>query len=278
MRESSSSASGRYGCVAVHTTHRSLVAHAHSELNLVFLLRGGATRCRVADEEFMLDRSVGMLVNPWTPHQRMASDDGTASEILALFPDTRWLSSVLRLREDLPLVRLFPKACVTLTADLRDQIDRLAARVRDAAAGASEALEVSMRQLLMSLADTYVDDATRRRFHLREQAMDARIVRAALLLGEGLATTPSATEVAGTVGLSRSRFFEQFKQCIGVSPQQYVDWARMTLARRLLATDRSVAQVAGELGFATPGSFSRFFTQHLGVTPIEFKTGAVSTV
>ena len=81
------------------------------------------------------------------------------------------------------------------------------------------------------------------------------------LIRETAMENPNLDEVASRVGLSRSRFFEQFKTCVGASPQQYLDWARMAVATRLLATtQRSLAVIS----FAThdpadPAGFSRQF-------------------
>ena len=75
------------------------------------------------------------------------------------------------------------------------------------------------------------------------------------------------------------RFFEQFRRCVGVSPQQYLRWRRMARATQRLS-DRgvAVAEVAGELGFTAPGHFSRFFEQHIGFTPREDALGGGAAI
>ena len=71
--------------------------------------------------------------------------------------------------------------------------------------------------------------------------------------------------------------FEQFKTCVGASPQQYLDWERMALATRRLANLQvSVADVAFELGFSAPSHFARFFSQHIGLPPSDFRKGMLS--
>ena len=73
-----------------------------------------------------------------------------------------------------------------------------------------------------------------------------------------------------------ARFFEQFKTCVGVPPQQYLDWARMAVATELLACGKqSLAEISDELGFAAPSHFARFFTQHMGVPPSDYRRGVI---
>jgi AraC-like DNA-binding protein len=78
--------------------------------------------------------------------------------------------------------------------------------------------------------------------------------------------------VASAVGMSRSRLFHQFKACMGISPQQYLDWIRIGIATQLLAERHAtIGDVAHQLGFSAQGHFTRFFVQHLGLSPSEFR-------
>jgi AraC-like DNA-binding protein len=91
------------------------------------------------------------------------------------------------------------------------------------------------------------------------------------------AQNPNLDDIASSVGLSRSRFFEQFKNCVGSSPQQYLDWERMALATRMLSCPRAtVAEVSDKLGFSAPSHFARFFSQHIGLPPSDFKRGLIT--
>jgi AraC-like DNA-binding protein len=72
--------------------------------------------------------------------------------------------------------------------------------------------------------------------------------------------------------MSRSRFFEQFKRCVGAPPQHYIDLVRIRLAVQAIgASDGPLISVSEALGFKEPCHFSRFFTQHVGVSPSEFR-------
>jgi AraC-like DNA-binding protein len=278
MRETQLSATvqGSFGRVATHTTARALVEHAHFEFNFIFKVGGADTGFRVGRQEFMLDHSVGILVNPWMPHAKMTSEEGAATDVLTILPDAQWLAATLELH-DLPLVKLFARPCVELTPQIRAQVDRLARTMRAGAAFSDSSYEPMVKELVVGLTNAYADANMRETFHRRDRPMDARVSRSLGLIREAAAENPNLDDIASRVGLSRSRFFEQFKACVGASPQQYLDWARMAVATKLLAsTHKSVADVSHELGFSAASHFARFFAQHMGVAPSEFKRGVIT--
>ncbi len=266
---------GRFGRVAIHATARPLVEHAHLEVNLIFHIGGAPTGFRVGQAECVLDADSVVLVNPWLPHAKLPSDGGE-TQVLTVLPDPAWLGETLSL-PDLPLVKLFSRPHAQVTPAVGQWRDALAATIHAGAAYGDTRIEPLVRSLVLAVSEAYVDPAMRSAFHRRDRPMDARISRALACMREAAPANPNLDEIASRVGLSRSRFFEQFKACIGASPQQYQDWVRMAVATRLLAsTDRTVADVSFELGFSAPSHFARFFAQHMGVPPSDFKRGLIT--
>lgn len=266
---------GRFGRIATHATQRALVEHAHSEFNFIFWVGGAHTGFRVGKSDYSLEEQTAILVNPWLPHAKLLSADGPTL-VLTVLPDPAWLAHTLDMQE-MPIVKLFSKACVAVTPRVRAQVDRLAATMNAGAAFADNAYEPMVRELVRTLADEYADPELRKTFYRRDRPMDARIARALRLIRESAEANPNVDEIACRVGLSRSRFFEQFKACVGASPQQYLDWARMAVATKLLAsTEQTVADVSFQLGFSAPSHFARFFAQHMGVPPSDFKRGVIT--
>ncbi|MEN0070612.1 MAG: AraC family transcriptional regulator [Propionicimonas sp.] len=80
-------------------------------------------------------------------------------------------------------------------------------------------------------------------------------------LTEDLSAQLSLTELAAGVGLSPSYLTAVFKAHTGYSPMQYRTLLRMQRARELLDTsDRSIAEVAREVGYDDVAYFSRRFS------------------
>ncbi|MBN9384188.1 MAG: helix-turn-helix transcriptional regulator [Chitinophagaceae bacterium] len=73
--------------------------------------------------------------------------------------------------------------------------------------------------------------------------------------------------------LSKYHFLRLFRSAYGYSPHQYIQQVRMEKARHLLAVTRvPVAEVADLLGFADSQSFSRLFSQRMGVSPSQYRS------
>lgn len=79
-------------------------------------------------------------------------------------------------------------------------------------------------------------------------------------------------ELAELIHLSEDRFNHLFKECLGVSPLQYMNEVRLDKAMQLVKCGRcSVTEVAEMVGFADYNYFGRLFRRKFGVTPTQVK-------
>ena len=65
--------------------------------------------------------------------------------------------------------------------------------------------------------------------------------------------------LARLAGYSRYHFARLFKRETGVTVLEYIDACRIRRTRELMAAGRTYAEVADELGFSSPQSFSRWY-------------------
>lgn len=95
--------------------------------------------------------------------------------------------------------------------------------------------------------------------------------RACEFIANNFASSITVTEVAGHVGVCRSRLYRAFRDHLDTTPLLYLTRFRMQQACMLLTkTDLSVKAVAYSVGFEDPLHFSRRFKEILGVTPSEY--------
>ncbi len=79
-------------------------------------------------------------------------------------------------------------------------------------------------------------------------------------------------EAARLCHLSPAYFSRQFKRVLSMTYGDYVRTHRLHLAaRRLLESDITVAELAYDLGFATPSHFTAVFGRRFGVTPRAYR-------
>ena len=80
-------------------------------------------------------------------------------------------------------------------------------------------------------------------------------------------------ELAGLVGLSRGHFMRAFKQSTGRTVHAFVEEARLDRAKALLCADQlPIKQIAADLGFADPSSFSLAFHRMTGIAPGRYRS------
>ncbi|KQW45436.1 MULTISPECIES: AraC family transcriptional regulator [unclassified Roseateles] len=79
-------------------------------------------------------------------------------------------------------------------------------------------------------------------------------------------------ELARTAGLSRTGLAERFRDAMGDTPLSYLRTVRLQAAMRWLSeSDRTLEQVAQEVGYQDAFSFSKAFKREVGVSPREFR-------
>ncbi|MEO1241117.1 MAG: AraC family transcriptional regulator [Pseudomonadota bacterium] len=89
---------------------------------------------------------------------------------------------------------------------------------------------------------------------------DPYVSRALGVLHKDIAKEWTVDDLSREVGLSRSAFADRFSRLIGTSPKQYLTSWRMQRAAQLLQnSNRSVAQVAEDVGYDSVAAFSRAF-------------------
>lgn len=80
-------------------------------------------------------------------------------------------------------------------------------------------------------------------------------------------------DIASYIGINRSYFTSIFKKKLNVSPQQYLITYRLSEAARFLrTTDLSINEIAEQIGYDNPSTFSRRFKQIYGISPQSYKT------
>ena len=81
-------------------------------------------------------------------------------------------------------------------------------------------------------------------------------------------------DLGDEVGLSRVQLYRKVKAITGLSPVELLRQMRLQQGYALLtSTNKTVAEIAFEVGFGTPGYFSKCFKQHFGKYPMDVRSG-----
>ena len=97
--------------------------------------------------------------------------------------------------------------------------------------------------------------------------VDLRVLHVARRLKAELPEMVSVADLAANVGLSADRLTHLFTEEFGLSIRRYALWAKMRRAAVLLGKEKSLTEVAQQVGFSDSSHLSRTFQQFFGLAP-----------
>lgn len=269
---------GSFGRVALLDMDRPLVTHAHHHCHILLKASGSDTSFLVRNLQQPLTEDSAVLINAWEPHSyahRVVS--GPRTVILALYIDCGWLANA---HSQLSVSRhphFFPQPCVRISPRMRKLADDLAVEVLCVDDFPQQRLEERLFDLVMALIDPFSEwrnaATLMRTGHQRRS--DPRIGRAIGYLQAHVGEQLDMDCLADHSNLSRAHFFALFRRCTSLTPALYANVLRMESAIEGLArSDVSAAELSHRLGFSAQSHFTRFFRQHLGITPTDYRRKA----
>ncbi|MFZ6046966.1 GlxA family transcriptional regulator [Pseudomonas sp. CR3202] len=82
----------------------------------------------------------------------------------------------------------------------------------------------------------------------------------------------SLSDMAARAGLGERTFLRRFQQATGMRPTEYCQQLRAAKARELLElTNRTVDQIAWEVGYQDPAAFRKVFNKMVGLSPTDYR-------
>ncbi|HMN50520.1 MAG TPA: AraC family transcriptional regulator [Xanthobacteraceae bacterium] len=269
---------GKFGRVALLDMDRSLVRHAHPHCHVLIKLEGADTQFSVGDEIVALTDRQAVLVNAWEPHAYVHNPLQPRTTILALYIEPEWLSMFRSNWSRATAPSLFQRPGGELSPRIRELSMNLA-NIMVLEPCAVETQESLLAELMIAVIErftpwrTIAHSATT--LAAERARMDWRIRRAVDLLRETPNKPVVIEEIAKESGLSRAQFYRLFQRSTNLTPNVYLNMLRMELAvRSVVDSPDSLAKVSCLLGFSAPPHFSRFFKDHAGASPNEFRNVA----
>lgn len=255
---------------------RSLVRHAHPHCHVLLKVQGADTSFSVGDEVVPLCDDTAVLVNAWQPHAYVHDPARPRTIILALYVEPIWLRSFRPNWGASGGPGFFERPMGIVSPRVRSLTDRLAmTMVHEPEARMQQ--EELLSDLMIAVIERFTAWRTVSMSYsdMARGAVDWRIRRAVDLIRSDPAASVDVNGLAREVGLSRAHFFRLFDKCYGMTPRVYLNVVRMELAvAYAVAGDDTFASISDRLGFSVPAHFTRFFRDHAGASPSEFRNVA----
>ena len=146
----------------------------------------------------------------------------------------------------------------------------------------AHAIDKHSRILIVSNIELFLNYCVRfydRQFVTREHAHKDVLTRFEGLLNDYFHSgkpqslgLPSVGYCAEQLHLSPKYFGDLVKKECGKSAQEYIQLKLIDIAKeKIFDTSKTISEVAYDLGFKYPSHFTRFFKQHVGSTPNEYR-------
>ena len=266
-------AHGAFGRFALLDMDGSLVRHAHPHCHVLLKVEGADTHFIVGNKVYPLTDTTAVLVNGWQPHSYVHYPERPRTVILALYIEPEWLTAFRPGWAASGAPGFFSYPSGEVSPRIRDLAMNLAADVMARPEARAEH-ETLLSDLMIAVIERFTPW---RSFPASIRAMsrrsgDWRIQKAVASMRSETRRGAFLESFARDAGLSRAHFFRLFEASVGVPPKVYLNVVRMERAvDAVLHQSASVTEISHQLGFAEPAHFTRFFRNHSGVSPREFR-------
>jgi AraC family transcriptional regulator len=285
-------AHGAFGRVTLLDLDRSLVRHAHPHCHVMIKVEGADAQLVVGRDLVRLGDDQAVLVNAWESHAYVHLKDSPRTVILALYIEPDWLRTFRPNWIAGSGAGFFERPAGDLGGGLGPRIRRLGldlAALMMAEPDSQATQERLVGELMIAVTERFTPwrelsplpggaagglsgGATGGSFGGGPGRLDWRIQRMVRLIRLDPRIAGDVNALAKESGLSRAHFYRLFERSARMTPHVYVNLLRTELAvSSVVATGDSLSAVGGRLGFSAPSHFTRFFRDHTGVTPSEFR-------
>ena len=264
---------GRFGRVALLNMSTSLIGHAHHHCHFLIKVGGADSAFRVRGQLTPLTQKQAVLVNAWE-HHAYEHQSPEQTQILALYIEPSWLAEIQRSLVASGHPHFFMHSTAILSEQTLKNVESFLLEFWWSDEFSAARLEQLLFDLVIDILRSHsqwheLPQLMRMRPHV---AKDPRIRHAMALMQQEECQSLIAVDFAQQVGLSRAHFYTLFLRDVGVSPLVYANVLRFEAAvRRLSLNKEAVADIAHDLGFSASSHFSRFFREHLGITPRDYR-------
>ena len=258
---------GPFGRAAALRPGNNLVPHAHRDAHIVIPVSGPAALAVVGPLRICMSGGTGVAVNPLTVHSFQLLNPADSVVLLTFYISPEWLNSHCGLSTTAP----FRSAEICLDEGMKATARALVDAI-EFGLTIDDTLVVETRLFLESLIALAIRHASRDRPAAALGQPDFRVRKAMLFMQHNLDARVTLEQVARSAGLSRPHLFSLFHEQTVLTPRIYWNVLRIENAiSQIRITEGPLGTVAYNLGFSSQGNFSRFFREHIGVSPVCFR-------
>ncbi len=259
----------------------------HERLEL-FLPLDGPARFRMGEQEVSLERGDLLVVDNLKLHH-VVDFPGFDTRVIVVSFMPEFVYSLGSPSHDYAFLLPFysrsgPHAHVMKTSDAEaPQAWRVLAQLLGCYFGKERAFfqagtKAFLLELLFVLAKRFRASEVMKWEFMQQQQRSIQLKRLFDHIQQHHAEKLSVDAAARIAGMSASQLMKKFKRVAGMTLVNYVNHVRLANGARLLReTDRTVAEIACEVGFSDQSYFNKRFRGAFGMSPVKFRTDRTTT-
>lgn len=256
---------GSFGKFRVLQLSTDLVPHAHPEAQLVFSLDQPTDDLMlVAGMQLKLNYRHAVFANPMEKHSHRLQS--TSCQVLVFYFENAWLIDFFGLPND---DNRFLMNQIHVSESLRRTVDCFVSL--SGSLKSCDETDFWVEKIANQLQDFSVTSKNK----IEDSSVDfdkENIQKALEYMQKNLLGHRDIDLMAKAIGVSRSQLFKLFRFRMKTTPNVCWNAMRMEYAKiQLSSLDRSINEVASELGFSESANFSRFFKDHAGFNPSHYQ-------
>ncbi|OPA74559.1 hypothetical protein BVG16_22570 [Paenibacillus selenitireducens] len=259
------------------------IVHAHWHINIEILyFLSGRAKVFLGGESHIVGKGDLILIHSHETHSIYAMDEENVSYIVTKF-DPEILFSTSRTIFESKYVLPFTMAKsnnqrVFAEAKIKDTlVPHLVQEIYDEFTSKNYGFELAVRTLICRVFLWFLRESQDQRLNwdvahsLKE--MDVQMLQKVFeYIDDNYRFDINAQTAARICNLSYSYFSRRFKAIMGKTFTNYLNYIRITEAEKLLlTTDKSMTEIALEVGFSNSSYFIQQFKQFKNISPVQFR-------
>lgn len=247
----------------------------HEQIELLYF-RAGSTLIRCGDRDYIAEAGDIILINPFEIHQVSYHGGEPLYDCLmidaSLYRDARQGICDTRYFDLLSDSHACFENHLQKDSQAIAHMQALCAELKEKAVAYELSVKAHVFGLFVCLFRSHVRSGTIFRQMVDNIERYERIKPVLEYMRENMREPIRLEALAKQCSMSPAHFCRIFRQITGTTPVQYLTSMRLHQAAALLKrTDRSISQIAEEVGFDDVGYLSRCFKKQFGLTPTQLK-------
>ena len=245
--------------------------HFHDELEFLPIY-SGRFLCRVDDVDYIAEAGDIVFVNAGVLHETFGLEEGTRWGLLQ-FRESNYLNTEIRkiIKYSVKLQNLEGSPVRILKSkELFDAVDTALRECTEK----NSAYEIMTRSHVLKIIGILYRDGI---LSNGEEAFNTpavqKILPAIMYINQNYSEDINLDSMSNMLGFDRSYFCRIFKNAMGATFTEYLNFVRICKAERKLSlTNERIVDISSEVGFASVSYFNKIFKKYKNCSPTVYRT------